>query len=265
MAYSSKETDSCYNLIQRIKLVVSSNIQCGDIDVSLSSPKHLPTRCIFQFNGQDGSDVVFPIEYILRLMNNWAETTCDPYIKIQNTGVSVLFQGFFFKPQLAPLAEITSENNNVILKSTQSTGVTLSMLEYVKREGGMDMRPLRAMMQINCFVRMPRVQLSFRFMGPEDASRTQRLFDRISNFSVMRKHQDNEHHKRSLAKLSEKRDYKESILSRKSQLLTASAIFSNLTNSECSKKPFTYNVRFMLILSYIFVFVIAIFVVINSR
>jgi hypothetical protein len=34
------------------------------------------------------------------------------------------------------------------------------------------------MMSVSCFVRMPRVQLSFRFMGPDDASQMQRLLDR---------------------------------------------------------------------------------------
>lgn len=34
------------------------------------------------------------------------------------------------------------------------------------------------MMSVSCFVRMPRVQLSFRFMGPGDSHRTGRLLDR---------------------------------------------------------------------------------------
>ncbi|QQL08467.1 nuclear egress membrane protein [Canid alphaherpesvirus 1] len=261
MVYNNLKHEGGYNLLQRIKLVVSSNIQHGDIDISLSNPKHLPTRCIFQFNGQDRSDVVFPIEYILRLMSNWAETICDPYIKIQNTGVSVLFQGFFFKPYSSPIADISTENNNVILQSTESTGVTLSSLEHVKREGGMDTRPLRAMMQVNCFVRMPKVQLSFRFMGPEDLSRTQHLFDRISNLSVIRKHQTNIHQKRSLLNSSKKEEYKDSISSRRSQLLTASNIFSKLINTDIPQKP-TYNLRFLVCFTFVFfLFSIAVFLI----
>lgn len=66
----------------------------------------------------------------------------------------------------------------MILASTHSTGMSLSALDDIKRAGGVDTRPLRAMMSVSCFVRMPRVQLSFRFMGPDDASQTQRLLDR---------------------------------------------------------------------------------------
>lgn len=111
-------------------------------------------------------------------MRSWAHVPCDPYVRVQNTGVSVLFQGFFFRPADAPLAAITAEHNNVILASTHSTGMSLSALDDIKRAGGVDTRPLRAMMSVSCFVRMPRVQLSFRFMGPDDASQTQRLLDR---------------------------------------------------------------------------------------
>ncbi|RXF51776.1 hypothetical protein EG861_14385, partial [Enterococcus faecalis] len=129
-------------------------------------------------HGQDGSNDTFPLEYVLRLMRSWAHVPCDPYVRVQNTGVSVLFQGFFFRPADAPLAAITAEHNNVILASTHSTGMSLSALDDIKRAGGVDMRPLRAMMSVSCFVRMPRVQLSFRFMGPDDASQMQRLLDR---------------------------------------------------------------------------------------
>ncbi|ACT88324.1 nuclear egress membrane protein [Felid alphaherpesvirus 1] len=177
-------------LLQRIRLVVSGNLRYGDGDIHLSNPKNPPARCIFQFSGQDDNDVTFPVEYVLRLMSDWADVHCDPYIEIQNTGVSVLFKGFFFKPAMAAESPINSENTNVILGSTQSTGISLSTLDVAKRESGMDLRPLRVMMQLHCFVRMPRVQLSFRFMGPEDVSRSQRLFERISNFNLTRRHRN---------------------------------------------------------------------------
>ncbi|AUN34151.1 virion protein [Equid alphaherpesvirus 1] len=176
-------------LLQRIRLVVSGSLHCGESDATLNDPKHLPARCVFQFSGPDNNSVTFPIEYVLRLMKNWARSQCDPYIRIQNTGVSVLFQGFFFAPPNAPMASITSEHNNVILKSTHTTGLALSGIERVKRGGGLDLRPLQAMMQISCFTRMPVVQLSFRFMGPEDASRTQRLLERATSFGAMELHQ----------------------------------------------------------------------------
>ncbi|AAG27197.1 unknown [Cercopithecine alphaherpesvirus 9] len=128
-----------------------------------------------------------PVEYVMRLMANWAECVCDPYIKIQNTGVSVLFQGYFFRPTNAPVAAISIDSNNVILSSTLSTGLSLSALEAIKRGGGIDKRPLQAMMWINCFVRMPYVQLAFRFMGPEDPTRTHRLLTRATDACVYKK------------------------------------------------------------------------------
>ncbi|AIL02943.1 nuclear egress membrane protein [Equid alphaherpesvirus 3] len=172
-------------LLQRIRLVVSGSLRCGESDAALCDPRHLPARCVFQFSGADSSGVTFPLEYVLRLMKNWARAPCDPYVRIQNTGVSVLFQGFFFAPHGAAAAPITSEHNNVILRSTQATGLALSELERLKRGGGLDLRPLQAMMQVCCFTRMPVVQLSFRFMGPEDSSRTQRLLDRAASFGVV--------------------------------------------------------------------------------
>ncbi|APT68435.1 UL34 protein [Suid alphaherpesvirus 1] len=165
-------------LIQRLKLILSGgNLRCSDGETACD-PERPPTRCVFQVHGQDGSNDTFPLEYVLRLMRSWAHVPCDPYVRVQNTGVSVLFQGFFFRPADAPLAAITAEHNNVILASTHSTGMSLSALDDIKRAGGVDMRPLRAMMSVSCFVRMPRVQLSFRFMGPDDASQMQRLLDR---------------------------------------------------------------------------------------
>ncbi|AVT50675.1 nuclear egress membrane protein [Cervid alphaherpesvirus 1] len=167
------------NLMARIRLLVAGNLQCGEGDVPQPwDPRRPPTRCVFQFTGQDGSNEAFPLEYILRLMASWARTDCDPYVRVQNTGVSVLFQGYFSRPPGAPLAAITAEQNNATLASTQSTGLSLSALEKIKARGGVDPRPFRAMMSVSCFVRMPRVQLSFRFLGPGDSHRTGRLLDR---------------------------------------------------------------------------------------
>ncbi|AIQ80606.1 nuclear egress membrane protein [Bovine herpesvirus type 1.2 strain SM023] len=170
---------SSRSLMARIRLLVAGNLQCGEGDVPQPwDPRRPPARCVFQFNGQDGSNESFPLEYILRLMASWAQTDCDPYVRVQNTGVSVLFQGYFSRPPGAPLAAITAEQNNATLASTQSTGLSLSALEKIKARGGIDPRPFRAMMSVSCFVRMPRVQLSFRFMGPGDSHRTGRLLDR---------------------------------------------------------------------------------------
>nr|QCA44548.1 ORF24 [Human alphaherpesvirus 3] len=169
------------NLLQRIRLVVPSALQCCDGDLPIFDPQRPPARCVFQFNGEDNVSEAFPVEYIMRLMANWAQVDCDPYIKIQNTGVSVLFQGFFFRPTNAPVAEVSIDSNNVILSSTLSTGINLSALESIKRGGGIDRRPLQALMWVNCFVRMPYVQLSFRFMGPEDPSRTIKLMARATD------------------------------------------------------------------------------------
>nr|WHT50065.1 hypothetical protein Beed-S103_00022 [Bovine alphaherpesvirus 5]WHT50147.1 hypothetical protein HeiferVagina-S102_00029 [Bovine alphaherpesvirus 1]WHT50233.1 hypothetical protein Milk-S104_00029 [Bovine alphaherpesvirus 1]WHT50321.1 hypothetical protein Docile-S101_00029 [Bovine alphaherpesvirus 1] len=170
---------SSRSLMARVRLLVAGNLQCGEGDVPQPwDPRRPPARCVFQFNGQDGSNESFPLEYILRLMASWAQTDCDPYVRVQNTGVSVLFQGYFSRPPGAPLAAITAEQNNATLASTQSTGLSLSALEKIKARGGIDPRPFRAMMSVSCFVRMPRVQLSFRFMGPGDSHRTGRLLDR---------------------------------------------------------------------------------------
>ncbi|QPI70137.1 nuclear egress membrane protein [Equid herpesvirus 6] len=181
-AYDYRARGAGGELLQRIRLVVSGGLRCGESDAAPGDPRHLPARCVFQFSGADSASVTFPLEYVLRLMKNWARAPCDPYVRIQNTGVSVLFQGFFFAPSGAAATPITSERNNVILRSTQATGLALSELERLKRGGGLDLRPLQAMMQVCCFTRMPVVQLSFRFMGPEDASRTQRLLDRAASF-----------------------------------------------------------------------------------
>ncbi|QBM10866.1 Virion egress protein UL34 [Caprine alphaherpesvirus 1] len=172
--------DASRHLMSRVRLLIAGNLQCGEGDVPHPwDPRRPPARCVFQFNGQDGCSESFPLEYILRLMASWAETACDPYVKIQNTGVSVLFQGYFSRPPGAPLADITAEQNNATLASTQSTGLSLSALEKIKGRGGIDPRPFHAMMSVSCFVRMPRVQLSFRFMGPGDSYRTSRLLDRV--------------------------------------------------------------------------------------
>ncbi|SCO83534.1 nuclear egress membrane protein [Spheniscid alphaherpesvirus 1] len=177
------------DFLQRIKLIVSGGLRCGTDtgESGVSNSERLPTRCVFQFNGQDGADEVFPVEYVLRMMSDWASVRCDPYVRIQNTGVSVLIQGFFSAPPDAPIASITADQNNVILKSTQHTGINLSTLEEIKKTCGLDPRPMQAIMWVSCFVRMPMVQLSFRFMGPEDPARTQRLMDRITELSMLKR------------------------------------------------------------------------------
>ncbi|AVT50745.1 nuclear egress membrane protein [Cervid alphaherpesvirus 2] len=174
-----EDAASSRSLMARIRLLVAGNLQCGEGDVPQPwDPRRPPARCVFQFHGQDGGNEAFPLEYVLRLMASWAQTDCDPYVRVQNTGVSVLFQGYFSRPPGAPIAAITAEQNNATLASTQSTGLSLSALERIKARGGIDPRPFRAMMSVSCFVRMPRVQLSFRFLGPGDSHRTGRLLDR---------------------------------------------------------------------------------------
>ena len=90
-------------LIQRLKLILSGgNLRCSDGETACD-PERPPTRCVFQVHGQDGSNDTFPLEYVLRLMRSWAHVPCDPYVRVQNTGVSVLFQGFFFRPAASSL------------------------------------------------------------------------------------------------------------------------------------------------------------------
>nr|ABU46135.1 membrane protein [Anatid alphaherpesvirus 1] len=165
------------DLIQRIKLVAAGGLQPCDGEAILSScGDRLPTRCVYQFNGQDGSDGTFPLEYVMRMLADWArDIPCDPFVKILNTGVSVLVQGYFNRPQDCRSTAITVDRNNIISKSTESAGISLSAIEKMKTMAGIDARPLQSCMWLVCFVRMPCVQLSFRFMGPEDPSRAARI------------------------------------------------------------------------------------------
>ncbi|BAP00713.1 nuclear egress membrane protein [Pteropodid alphaherpesvirus 1] len=181
-----RREDLFESLIQRIRLVVPSSLCSWECDSGPYSPANPPSRCAFQFNGQNGSDDTFPIEYVLRLMSDWAEAACDPYLRIQNTGVSVLFQGFFNRPSDAPKRAVTAAHTNVILHSTEATGLSLVDLDDIKKRMGLDTRPMMASMWISCFVRMPQVQLAFRFMGPEDAGRTRRILCRAAEQALER-------------------------------------------------------------------------------
>ncbi|BBM13206.1 nuclear egress membrane protein [pteropodid alphaherpesvirus 2] len=181
-----RREDLFESLIQRIRLVVPASLCSWECDSGPYSPANPPSRCAFQFNGQNGSDDTFPIEYVLRLMSDWAEAACDPYLRIQNTGVSVLFQGFFNRPSDAPKRAVTAAHTNVILHSTEATGLSLVDLDDIKKRMGLDTRPMMASMWISCFVRMPRVQLAFRFMGPEDAGRTRRILCRAAEQAIER-------------------------------------------------------------------------------
>ncbi|AFR32475.1 nuclear egress membrane protein [Leporid alphaherpesvirus 4] len=188
LAYGGRRSDSFEALMQRIRMVVPSMRQSWECDSGCHTPDNIPSRCVFQFSGQNGSDESFPIEYVLRLMSDWAEVPCDPYLSVQNTGVSVLFQGFFCRPAGFPRASIAVDQNNVILHATGSAGMALSALDELKRRAGLDTSPMMASMWISCFVRMPRVQLAFRFMGPEDAARTRRLLCRAAEHALEQQH-----------------------------------------------------------------------------
>ncbi|AHG54698.1 UL34 [Human alphaherpesvirus 2] len=185
--YGGRPGDAFEGLVQRIRLIVPTTLRGGGGESGPYSPSNPPSRCAFQFHGQDGSDEAFPIEYVLRLMNDWADVPCNPYLRVQNTGVSVLFQGFFNRPHGAPGGAITAEQTNVILHSTETTGLSLGDLDDVKGRLGLDARPMMASMWISCFVRMPRVQLAFRFMGPEDAVRTRRILCRAAEQALARR------------------------------------------------------------------------------
>ncbi|AAU88100.1 nuclear egress membrane protein [Cercopithecine alphaherpesvirus 2] len=187
-SYADRRADSFEGLVQRIRLVVPATLRGGECEAGPYLPSNPPLRCAFQFNGQNGSDDSFPIEYVLRLMRDWADVPCNPYLRVQNTGVSVLFQGFFSRPAGAPGGTITAEQNNVILQSTEATGLALGDLDEIKARVGLDPRPMMASMWIHCFVRMPRVQLAFRFMGPEDAGRTRRILCRAAEHALARRH-----------------------------------------------------------------------------
>ncbi|ASW27072.1 nuclear egress membrane protein [Beluga whale alphaherpesvirus 1] len=177
--------DAARALASRIKLLVPGGMRYGDGDAAPpGDPFNPPARCVFQCTGRDGGNECFPVEYVLRLMANWARVACDPYVRVQNTGVSVLIQGYFNPPPGAPVAGVTAEQHNVTLESTLCTGISLSALDAVKAEGGIDTRPFYAMMVIHCFVRMPRVQLAFRFMGPESTHRTEQLAERVRHRAV---------------------------------------------------------------------------------
>ncbi|ARS01746.1 nuclear egress membrane protein [Macacine alphaherpesvirus 1] len=185
--YADRRADSFEGLVQRIRLVVPATLRGGECEAGPYLPSNPPLRCAFQFNGQNGSDDSFPIEYVLRLMRDWADVPCNPYLRVQNTGVSVLFQGFFSRPHGAPGGAITADQNNVILQSTEATGLALGDLDEIKARAGLDPRPMMASMWIHCFVRMPRVQLAFRFMGPEDAGRTRRILCRAAEHALARR------------------------------------------------------------------------------
>ncbi|AID52738.1 nuclear egress membrane protein [Falconid herpesvirus 1] len=169
-------------LIARIKLITPGGLRAGEYDAALNGPYtgRIPTRCAFQFSGLDGAEEVFPVEYVMRMMSDWSCESCDPYVMIQNTGVSVLIQGFFNPPPNATKAPISVERNNVVLWTTESTGISLSAIDRMKTAGGMDSRPFQACLNISCFVRLPQVQLAFRFMGPGDPVRTRRLVELAS-------------------------------------------------------------------------------------
>nr|AHM96083.1 nuclear egress membrane protein [Papiine alphaherpesvirus 2] len=186
-SYADRRADSFEGLVQRIRLVVPATLRGGECEAGPYLPSNPPLRCAFQFNGQNGSDDSFPIEYVLRLMRDWADVPCSPYLRVQNTGVSVLFQGFFSRPHGAPGGAVTAEQNNVILQSTEATGLSLGDLDEIKARVGLDPRPMMASMWIHCFVRMPRVQLAFRFMGPEDAGRTRRILCRAAEHALARR------------------------------------------------------------------------------
>ncbi|AQS79181.1 nuclear egress membrane protein [Ateline alphaherpesvirus 1] len=175
---------ACDALQQRVRMVVPATLRGWECDPGPYSPSSPPSRCVFQFSGQDGSNELFPIEYVLRLMSDWTDEPCDPYLRVQNTGVSVLFQGFFSRPSGGSDAPVAADRNNVILRSTETTGLALSDLDAIKRRGGLDTRPMMACMWVYCFARMPRVQLSFRFMGPEDADSTRRLLYRAAERAI---------------------------------------------------------------------------------
>ncbi|AAG45772.1 UL34 membrane phosphoprotein [Meleagrid alphaherpesvirus 1] len=165
-------------LIARIKLVVGGHLSTGNYDHVIAEPfsGYVPSRCVFQFSGADGVESAFPVEYIMRMMSDWAENECDPYIKIQNTGVSVLIEGFFNPPINAAKAPLV-DKINILLNTTDSTGIALSDINRIKQFTGVDCRPFQACLNVNCFVRLPSVQLAFRFVGPSDPSRTSRLLD----------------------------------------------------------------------------------------
>ncbi|AEI00240.1 UL34 protein [Gallid alphaherpesvirus 3] len=166
-------------LIARIRLIVGGDLTMGNSDPGLaeSFSGRVPARCVFQFSGADGVESAFPVEYVMRMMNDWAGGECDPYIKIQNTGVSVLIEGFFAPPTNAARAPLCADKVNVLLNTTDSTGVVLSDIKRFKKSVGVDCRPFQACLNVHCFVRLPNVQLAFRFVGPTDPARTSKLLD----------------------------------------------------------------------------------------
>lgn len=166
-------------LIARIKLIVRGDLTTGNYDPVLAESFSgcIPTRSAFQFSGADGVESAFPVEYVMRMMNDWAKGECNPYIKIQNTGVSVLIEGFFDPPINATKAPLCTDKVNVLLNTTESTGIVLSDINRIKQSIGVDCRPFQACLIVNCFVRLPIVQLAFRFVGPSDPGRTTKLLD----------------------------------------------------------------------------------------
>nr|WGL40849.1 nuclear egress membrane protein UL34 [Psittacid alphaherpesvirus 6] len=167
-------------LMSRIKMVMPCDLKAGEHDPLLSSvcSGRLPTRCAFQFSTVDGSDCAFQVEYIMRMMADWAYgMRCDPYLRFQNTGVSMLLQGYFDPPAGAERAPVSPERGNIVLGTTEATGLSLLDIERMKTEFGVDARPLRACLAIHCFVRLPKIQLAVRFVGPSDPTRLARLMD----------------------------------------------------------------------------------------
>ncbi|QOD40239.1 nuclear egress membrane protein [Macropodid alphaherpesvirus 2] len=141
----------------------------------------LPSQSIFKVYSFHGDGDTFPVEYVLGLMKAWAPVECDPYLRIQNTGVSILFEGFFNIPYDSPTVSVTRGTMNVSLAASETTGLSLQDIHSLKGHAGVDPGPLMAHLGATYFVRARNVQIAFRFLGPEDKDRVKQIVKQANN------------------------------------------------------------------------------------
>ncbi|QOD40168.1 nuclear egress membrane protein [Macropodid alphaherpesvirus 4] len=164
----------------RIHSILPPSMLTSEFTGRCNSSK-LPSHSIFKVYSFHGDGDTFPVEYVLELMRTWAAVECDPYIRIQNTGVSILFEGFFNMPYDSPTVPVTRGTMNVSLAASETTGLSLQDIHSLKCHAGVDPRPLMAQLGATYFVRARNVQIAFRFLGPEDKDRVKQIVKQANN------------------------------------------------------------------------------------
>ncbi|AMB17047.1 nuclear egress membrane protein [Macropodid alphaherpesvirus 1] len=174
-------------LLYRIRSVAPTTMQAGVCGGGTYTPTKLPTQSIFQLYSFQGDGDTFLVEYVLSLMKAWAAVECNPYIRIQNTGVSILFEGFFDPPYDTPTIPATRGMMNVSLAASETTGISLRDIHSLKTHSGVDSRPMMAQLGAMFFIRTSHIQIAFRFLGPDNKDRVKQLV-KLSGESFIRDH-----------------------------------------------------------------------------